>query len=112
MAGGGGFEPPLRGPEPRVLPLDDPPARKSLQHRGLGESTEGPSPNLSPEGRGNYLMADLRVLLGLKRGTRAGGIRIVFPVRGLVVIRACSPIIPALALCRLPTYPPGRTGGW
>src|SRR6267378_3448714 len=25
VAGGGGFEPPLRGPEPRVLPLDDPP---------------------------------------------------------------------------------------
>src|SRR5262245_56650390 len=25
LAGGGGFEPPLRGPEPRVLPLDDPP---------------------------------------------------------------------------------------
>src|SRR2546426_12340754 len=23
MAGRGGFEPPLRGPEPRVLPLDD-----------------------------------------------------------------------------------------
>src|SRR3990167_9380636 len=64
------------------------PSAKSLQHRGLGESTEGPSPNLSPEGRGNYLMADLRVLLGLKRGTRAGGIRIVFPVRGLIVIRA------------------------
>src|SRR3990172_893965 len=29
MAGGGGFEPPLRGPEPRVLPLDDPPATAS-----------------------------------------------------------------------------------
>src|SRR5262249_41516013 len=26
MAGRGGFEPPLRGPEPRVLPLDDLPA--------------------------------------------------------------------------------------
>src|SRR5262245_21353213 len=25
LTGGGGFEPPLRGPEPRVLPLDDPP---------------------------------------------------------------------------------------
>src|SRR5439155_713211 len=32
MAGGGGFEPPLRGPEPRVLPLDDPPpAHDALQ---------------------------------------------------------------------------------
>src|SRR3990170_7191547 len=29
VAGGGGFEPPLRGPEPRVLPLDDPPATAS-----------------------------------------------------------------------------------
>lgn len=27
MAGGGGFEPPLTGPEPVVLPLDDPPAK-------------------------------------------------------------------------------------
>src|SRR5215467_14038443 len=26
MAGGGGFEPPLTGPEPVVIPLDDPPA--------------------------------------------------------------------------------------
>jgi hypothetical protein len=25
MAGGGGFEPPLTGPEPVVLPLNDPP---------------------------------------------------------------------------------------
>ncbi len=25
LAGGGGFEPPLTGPEPVVLPLDDPP---------------------------------------------------------------------------------------
>src|SRR5438093_10955249 len=30
MAGGGGFEPPLRGPEPRVLPLDDPPPSHHL----------------------------------------------------------------------------------
>ncbi len=29
MAGGGGFEPPLTGPEPVVLPLDDPPAEQS-----------------------------------------------------------------------------------
>jgi hypothetical protein len=29
LAGGGGFEPPLTGPEPVVLPLDDPPALKS-----------------------------------------------------------------------------------
>src|SRR6266702_2981161 len=41
----GGFEPPLRGPEPRVLPLDDPPpAHDALQpyHNGLA-STGGAS---------------------------------------------------------------------
>src|SRR2546426_3422708 len=32
LAGGGGFEPPLRGPEPRVLPLDDPPATPQPYH--------------------------------------------------------------------------------
>src|SRR5215468_4911176 len=30
MAGGGGLEPPVPGPEPGVLPLDDPPARRPL----------------------------------------------------------------------------------
>src|SRR4029450_12012089 len=30
MAGGGGLESPLPGPEPVVLPLDDPPARRPL----------------------------------------------------------------------------------
>jgi|GraSoiStandDraft_56_1057294.scaffolds.fasta_scaffold355254_2 hypothetical protein len=29
MAGGGGFEPPLTGPEPVVLPLDDPPSPRA-----------------------------------------------------------------------------------
>jgi len=32
LAGGGGFEPPLTGPEPVVLPLDDPPARTQEHH--------------------------------------------------------------------------------
>src|SRR5262245_15086505 len=32
LAGGGGFEPPLRGPEPRVLPLDDPPPTPQPYH--------------------------------------------------------------------------------
>ncbi len=32
MAGGGGFEPPLTGPEPVVLPLDDPPACAERSH--------------------------------------------------------------------------------
>jgi hypothetical protein len=44
LAGGGGFEPPLRGPEPRVLPLDDPPNERTdqrfrLKHRGPTKST-------------------------------------------------------------------------
>ena len=30
MAGGGGFEPPLTGPEPVVLPLDDPPVCEAV----------------------------------------------------------------------------------
>src|ERR1700730_9079926 len=30
MAGGGGIEPPLQGPEPCVLPLDDPPAALAI----------------------------------------------------------------------------------
>ena len=32
VAGGGGFEPPLTGPEPVVLPLDDPPAYSKRPH--------------------------------------------------------------------------------
>src|SRR5207245_8110237 len=45
MAGGGGFEPPLTGSEPVVLPLDDPPApilpnqhthyRNAVEHRQI-----------------------------------------------------------------------------
>src|ERR1700674_1619589 len=32
LAGGGGFEPPLPGPEPGVLPLDDPPPTRQRPH--------------------------------------------------------------------------------
>src|SRR6266446_8889313 len=32
LAGGGGFEPPLPGPEPGVLPLDDPPPTRRRLH--------------------------------------------------------------------------------
>src|SRR5574341_784802 len=38
LAGGGGFEPPLTGPEPVVLPLDDPPAQ---EHLIIGMPREG-----------------------------------------------------------------------
>src|SRR5215470_7613418 len=37
VAGGGGLEPPLPGPEPGVLPLDDPPGssqRRTIRTRG------------------------------------------------------------------------------
>src|SRR3989454_11834425 len=45
MAGGGGFEPPLRGPEPRVLPLDDPPpAHDALQPYHTGPASPGGAP--------------------------------------------------------------------
>src|SRR5207244_430608 len=33
VAGGGGFEPPLPGPEPGVLPLDDPPPKPTRHQR-------------------------------------------------------------------------------
>src|SRR5262249_46512282 len=47
LAGGGGFEPPLRGPEPRVLPLDDPPPTPQPYHthqrRTARRDTQEPS---------------------------------------------------------------------
>src|SRR2546426_5325638 len=72
LAGGGGFEPPLRGPEPRVLPLDDPPpTHPTLPHPPSGQR-----------------IAVLRVRLGRKRGTLVVGIWISLPVRGLRPFRA------------------------
>src|SRR5882724_11687273 len=72
LAGGGGFEPPLRGPEPRVLPLDDPPPT----HPTL------PHPPMSQR------IAVLSARLGRKRGTFVVGIWISLPVRGLRPLRA------------------------
>ncbi len=40
MAGGGGLEPPLPGPEPGVLPLDDPPAATAIV-RGAADGCQG-----------------------------------------------------------------------
>src|SRR5262249_7926569 len=40
LAGGGGFEPPLRGPEPRVLPLDDPPPTPQPYHTAEKHSAD------------------------------------------------------------------------
>src|SRR5713226_685353 len=78
VAGGGGFEPPLRGPEPRVLPLDDPPP-----------ATNASEAYHTAESRGDpQRMATLRLRLGRKRGTRADGIVISLPVRGSRPLRA------------------------
>src|SRR5882672_7560491 len=41
LAGGGGFEPPLRGPEPRVLPLDDPPPTPQPYHTRTAPHASG-----------------------------------------------------------------------
>src|SRR5437870_13164071 len=44
LAGGGGFEPPLRGPEPRVLPLDDPPpTHPTLPHPRMTDRPASPA---------------------------------------------------------------------
>src|SRR5437867_7924646 len=67
LAGGGGFEPPLRGPEPRVLPLDDPP----------------PTHPTLPHPQTTQRMAVLSARLGRRRGTLVVGIWIFVPVRGL-----------------------------
>src|SRR5713101_4271848 len=59
LAGGGGFEPPLRGPEPRVLPLDDPPpTHPTLPH---------PPMNHGPGSTGSHGSANRR----LERAARA-----------------------------------------
>src|SRR5687767_10802273 len=51
-AGGGGFEPPLPGPEPGVLPLDDPPstgrgAKGTKRSRALNPAARGDTPGMS-----------------------------------------------------------------
>src|SRR3989304_2511259 len=79
VAGGGGFEPPLRGPEPRVLPLDDPPATASA-----APSIRGAVGQVNERQR----IAVFRLRLGRKRGTFAGGILIALPVRGSRPLRA------------------------
>src|SRR5947199_5161139 len=91
VAGGGGFEPPLRGPEPRVLPLDDPPPTQkppthkcwaSLPHRSRARRRPVPS------AQGAQRIATFRLRLGRKRGTLADGMVICLPVRGSRPLRA------------------------
>src|SRR4030095_783822 len=75
MAGGGGLEPPLPGPEPGVLPLDDPPAAVAIV-RGRRPECQG-----TERTERRYCSESLSERLGLKRGTRQAGIRMAFPVR-------------------------------
>lgn len=48
QAGGGGFEPPLPGPEPGVLPLDDPPLPSG--RRRSYQTIPGPQPSAASAG--------------------------------------------------------------
>src|SRR5262245_1026223 len=82
MAGGGGLEPPLPGPEPGVLPLDDPPAAVAIV-RGRRPKCQG-----TERTERRYCSESRRERLGLKRGTRQAGIRMAFPVRGLRPLRS------------------------
>src|SRR5437667_2550008 len=52
LAGGGGFEPPLRGPEPRVLPLDDPPPTPQPYHTRTAPHASGARLNRQSADRG------------------------------------------------------------
>src|SRR5262245_55309157 len=82
MAGGGGLEPPLPGPEPGVLPLDDPPAAGAIVRAARPECQGKDGAERS------YCSESLSERLGLKRGTRQAGIRIALPVRGLRPFRS------------------------
>src|SRR5439155_1285949 len=74
LAGGGGFEPPLRGPEPRVLPLDDPPpTHPTLPYLPTNDRPARRNAGGTPPYR-TQRIADLSVRLGRKRGTLAVGI--------------------------------------
>src|SRR5215813_15210158 len=91
LAGGGGFEPPLRGPEPRVLPLDDPPPTPQPYHthqrrtarRDTGEPSCGTPKTASLANRGLQGAAraearhlggrNLNLLAGARVAAVAGG---------------------------------------
>jgi len=70
LAGGGGFEPPLPGPEPGVLPLDDPPP------------TSAAATNYTTACAARQRTAVFSARLGRKRATRAAGSAILAPVLG------------------------------
>src|SRR4026209_55913 len=85
MAGGGGLEPPLPGPEPGVLPLDDPPAALAIV-RGRHRKCQASGRRNSAEWC--YWSESRSERLGLKRGTRQAGIGRALPVRGLRAFRS------------------------
>src|SRR5712691_9292451 len=84
MAGGGGLEPPLPGPEPGVLPLDEPPAALAVVRAAAAECQGKARAELA---RG-YCSECFSERLGLKRGTRHAGILMALPVRGLRPLRS------------------------
>src|SRR5881396_1737277 len=88
MAGGGGFEPPLRGPEPRVLPLDDPHQPTTRYNLTTPDSPAQAARLPARRAQSPQRIAVFSVRLGRKRGTRAGGILISLPVRGSRPLRA------------------------
>src|SRR4026208_1488761 len=72
MAGGGGLEPPLPGPEPGVLPLDDPPAALAIV-RGRHRKCQASGRRNSAEWC--YWSESRSERLGLERGAGTGGSR-------------------------------------
>src|SRR5207245_5237080 len=73
VAGGGGFEPPLRGPEPRVLPLDDPPkshADAQITAYGLRQVNEPRSNERAPANRSPTTAAYRTALFSARLGRK------------------------------------------
>src|SRR5216684_1820751 len=73
LAGGGGFEPPLPGPEPGVLPLDDPPPTRRRLHTIREGTRRRKRGRLGETGDGD---------------AERGGVLVVFPLRGARTARA------------------------
>src|SRR5262249_42547792 len=81
MAGGGGLEPPLPGPEPGVLPLDDPPGspqRRTIRTR----SYRSVNARDAREPKRRQRTAIFSARLARNFGTRAPGIVMTDPLRG------------------------------
>src|SRR5712692_8391241 len=118
VAGGGGFEPPLTGSEPVVLPLDDPPApllphehthyRNAVQHRQItrrssavsSQRARTPEENDRPQ-TPEWRLATIRNGQVSRGGTSSP---VVPPRRSADCTRA-----PARRASQTPTHP---TAGW